>query len=181
MVSGAARDTRRTIRCDLTRRCWRGMGGYSADFCSGRIAAVRGGRRSWMRGGGTGVRRRQRWRSGLACRWKRQTKHTGTKRDVVPPLLFRYLIPSTPALRDMGEASLLHREGYRPVCACPIAVAALRDTMPSLPKVTIPPVPTWDAVPLCWGRNQVTSTYFWASSFPALGYPGNPPDTRRNG
>lgn len=52
---------------------------------------------------------------GMPLKKKGKQNHTGTERDVVPPLPFRYLIPSTPAPRDMGEALLLlHREGYRP-------------------------------------------------------------------
>lgn len=60
--------------------------------------------------------------------------------------------------------------------------AAGHQTMPSLPTQGHHPArPDLGCCPTCWDRNQVTATYFWASSFTALGYPGNPLDTAEMG
>lgn len=61
-------------------------------------------RRCWMQGGENRRSATTAVADGFGharCK-KRQTKHAGTERDVVPPLPFRYLIPSTPRSTGYG-------------------------------------------------------------------------------
>lgn len=96
---------------DLARRCWCGRRPFSGCIAAASggdddVAGCKEGELSTAVADGFGMPLEKK---------KGKQNHTGTERDVVPPLPFRYLIPSTPAPRDMGEALLLlYREEYRP-------------------------------------------------------------------